>query len=74
MGRRREFIAHLCGPIERTKLAVVVSNVGQAPKVEDLVRSEHAGYDELAREANTAVLGGAACSGDESGGSSHHRA
>ena len=52
-----------------------MSDVGQAPKVEDLGRSEGAGRDgELAREADATVWGGAACSGDEAGGSGHYRA
>jgi hypothetical protein len=57
------------------KLAVAVGDVGQPPKAEDLAQSEGAGYDEeLAREADTAVWGSAACSGDEAGGSNHRRA
>ena len=50
------------------KLAIAVNDVGQAPKVEDLARSEGAGC-----EADTAIWGGAACSDDEASGSSHHR-
>jgi hypothetical protein len=68
-------MAHRCNPMEWTKLAVAVDDVGQASKVEDLAQSKSAGYDgELTREANTAVWGGATCSGDKVGGSSHHRA
>jgi len=38
------------------ELAVAVSDIGQAPKVEDLARSEGAGHDEeLTGEADTAV-------------------
>ena len=36
------------------ELVIAVDNVGQAPKVEDLARSEGVGYDrELTREADT---------------------
>jgi hypothetical protein len=57
------------------ELTIVVGDVGQAPEIEDLARSKGVGRDrELAREANAAVWGGAACSGDEEGGSSHRRA
>ena len=56
-------------------LMKAVGDIGQAPKVEDLVQSEGAGHDgELAREADAAVWGNAACSGDEVGGSGHRRA
>jgi hypothetical protein len=42
--------------VEWTKLATTFGDVGQAPKVEDLVRSEGAGHDgELAEEVNTVV-------------------
>ena len=52
-----------------------MSDVGQAPEVEDLARSERAGRDgELVGEADATVWGGAACSGDEAGGSGHYRA
>jgi hypothetical protein len=34
-GRHQELVAHWCGPIEWTELAVGVGDVGQAPKVED---------------------------------------
>jgi hypothetical protein len=38
------------------KLAVAVSDIGQAPKVEDLAQSVSAGCDEeLTREADTVV-------------------
>ena len=61
--------------MEWTKLAVVVDDIGQAPKVEDLARSEGADRDgKRVGEANTAVWGGAACSSDEAGGSIHRRA
>ena len=57
-----------------TKLAVAVGDVGQDPKVDDLAQSKGASYDgELIGEANTTVWGGAACSSNEAGGSSHHR-
>ena len=57
------------------ELTVAVSDVGQAPKVEDLAQSKGADYDgELHREADTAIWGGAACSGDEAGGFSYRRA
>ena len=57
------------------KLAIAVGNVGQAPEVEDLAQSEGTGYDEeLAREVDTAVWGGATCPGDEAGGFGHCRA
>jgi hypothetical protein len=57
------------------KLVVAVGNIGLAPKMEDLARCEGTGRDgELAGEANTTVWGGAACSDDEAGGSSHRRA
>ena len=56
-------------------LMKAVGDIGQAPKVEDLAWSEGASHDEeLAREANTTVWGGAACFGDEAGGFGHHRA
>jgi hypothetical protein len=56
------------------KLNVVVGDVGQGPKVEDLAQSEGAGHDrELTMEADTTVWGGAACSSDEAGGSNHHK-
>ena len=52
-----------------------MGDVGQAPKVEDLAWSESAGCDEeLAREADAIVWGGAARSDDEVGGSGHRRA
>jgi hypothetical protein len=74
-GRRLGPGAHRCGPIGWTKLAIAVNDIGQAPKVEDLAQGEGAGYDEeLAREVDTAIWGGAACSGDEASGSSHCRA
>jgi hypothetical protein len=61
--------------MEWMKLAVAVSDVGWGPKVEDLARSEGTGRDkELTKEANTVVWGGATCSNDEAGGSSHRRA
>jgi hypothetical protein len=42
--------------MEWMKLAIVVSDVGQAPKVEDLAQSEGVGHDgELAREVNVDV-------------------
>jgi hypothetical protein len=48
--------AHWLNPVEWTKLAVAVGDVGQAPKVEDLARSEGAGRDgELTGEADAAV-------------------
>ena len=57
------------------ELAVAVDDIGQAPKVEDLARSEGAGYDEeLAGEIDTTIWGGAACYSDEAGGSGHRRA
>ena len=59
--------------MEWTKLAVAVGDVGRGLKVEDLARSKGTGHDgELAGEADTTVWGGAACSRDEVGGSSHH--
>jgi hypothetical protein len=61
--------------MEWTKLTVAICDVVQAPKVEDLAQSEGTDRDEeLAREANTTVLGDAACSSEEAGGSSHRRA
>ena len=61
--------------MEWMNLTVAVGDVGQAPKVENLAQSEGASRDrELAREADTTVWGGAACSDDKAGGSSHHRA
>jgi hypothetical protein len=75
MGWHRELVARRRGPVKRTKLTVVVDDVGQAPKVQDLARSEGTDCDkELAKEADTAVWGSAACSGDEAGGSGHRRA
>ena len=68
---------HLSGQslLEWAELAIVVGDVGQAPEVEDLARSEGGGCDEeLAREADTGVWGGAARSGDDAGGSGHRRA
>ena len=60
--------------MESTKLTVAVSKVGQTPKVVDLAQSEGIGHDgELTREADTKVWGGAPCSGDKVGGSSHRR-
>jgi hypothetical protein len=54
--QRWELVAHRCSRIERTKLAVAVNDVGQAPKVEDLAQGEGAGCgEELVREANIAV-------------------
>jgi hypothetical protein len=42
--------------MEWMNLVVAVSDIGQAPKVEDLARSEGAGHDaELAGEVDTAV-------------------
>ena len=61
---------HLSGRslLEWAELAIAVGDVGQAPEVEDLARSEGAGCDgELAGEADATVCGGAACSGDEAG-------
>ena len=69
MGRRQELIVRRRNPIEQMKLVVAVDDVGQAPKVEDLPWSEDTSYDEeLTREVNTAVWGGAACFGSEAGG------
>ena len=68
---------HLSGRrlLEWAELAIVVGDVGQAPEVEDLPRSEGAGCDgELAGEADATIWGGAACSDDEVGGSGHYRA
>ena len=68
---------HLSGQslLEWAELAIVVGDVGQAPEVEDLARGEGAGRDEeLTEEADATVWGGAACSGDEVGGSGHYRA
>ena len=57
------------------ELAIAIGDVGQAPKVEDLVRSEGAGHDgEHVEEVNAAIWGGVAYSSDEVGGSGHHRA
>ena len=57
------------------ELAIAVGDVGQAPEVEDLSRSEGVGHDgELAGEADATVWGAAACSGDEAGGSGHYKA
>jgi hypothetical protein len=43
-------------PVEWTKLAIAIGDVGQAPKVEDLARSEGANDDrEFTGEADTAV-------------------
>jgi hypothetical protein len=42
--------------VEWTKLTIAVDDVGQAPKVEDLARSEGDGRDrELTGKADTAV-------------------
>jgi hypothetical protein len=42
--------------LEWVKLAMAVGDIGQAPKVEDLVRGEGTGYDkELALEADATV-------------------
>ena len=61
--------------MEWTKLAIAVGDIGQAPKVEDLPHSEGVSRDEeLIKEADTTIWGGAACSGDEAGGSGHRRA
>ena len=61
--------------MEWMKLTVVVGDIGQAPKVEDLAQSEGTGHDgELTGEADTSIWGSAASSGDEAGGSSHRRA
>jgi hypothetical protein len=60
--------------MEWTKLTIAVGDVGQAPKVEDLAQSKGVGCDGELREADTTVWGGAACSSDEAGGSSHRRA
>jgi hypothetical protein len=57
------------------KLAVAIGDVGQAPKVKDLAQSEGVNHNgELTGEADTTVLGGAACSSDEAGGFAHRRA
>ena len=56
MGQRQVLVARQCGPVEWTKLAIAVDDVGQAPKVEDLAQSEGAGHDgELTGEADTGV-------------------
>ena len=61
--------------LEWAELAIAVGDVGQAPEVEDLARSEGAGRDgELAGEADATVWGGAACSGVEVRGFGHYRA
>jgi hypothetical protein len=61
--------------MEWAKLTVADDDVGQAPKVEDLVRIKGTGCDEeLIREADTVVWGDAACSDDEAGGFGHRRA
>ena len=55
-GRHRGLVARLHSPVEWTKLAVGVGDVGQAPKVEDLARNEGADRDgELVGEADTTV-------------------
>jgi hypothetical protein len=52
-----------------------VSSVAMSSLAEDLTQSEGAGHDkELAKEANIAIWGAAACSSDEVGGSGHCRA
>jgi hypothetical protein len=49
-------VAHWRGPVQWTKLAVAVGDVGQAPKVEDLARSEGANHDgELIWEVDITV-------------------
>jgi hypothetical protein len=74
-GRHQGLVARQHNLIEWVELTVAIDDIGQAPKVEDLARSEGAGHDrELTREADTAVWGGAACSSDEAGSSSHCRA
>jgi hypothetical protein len=56
------------------KLAVAIGDVGQAPKVKDLAQSEGVNHNgELTEEADTVVLGGAACSSDDAGGFGHRR-
>ena len=73
--RRQGLVARRCNPMKWTKLAMAVGDVGQAPKVEDLARSEGTGRDEeIAGEADIAMWGGVACSGDEVGGLGHRRA
>lgn len=53
--------------LEQVKLVVAVSDIGQAPELEDLAGGESIGYDgELVGEAD------AICSSDEAGGSSYH--
>jgi hypothetical protein len=54
---------------------MAVDDVGQAPKVEDLARSEGPGCGgEPTKEADATVWGNVACSSDEVGGSGHRRA
>ena len=55
-GRCQGLISYQCNLMEWTKLTVVVGDVSQAPKVEDLAQSEGTGHDgELAGEADTTV-------------------
>ena len=55
-GQRWQLVAHRRSPMEWTKLAVVVDDIGQAPKVEDLAQSEGVGHDrECVGEVDNAV-------------------
>ena len=57
------------------KFAIAVGDIGQDEKVKDLARSEGTDYEgELHREADIAIWGGAACSGNEAGGLGYRRA
>lgn len=57
------------------KLIIAVGDADQAPKVEDLVKSEGADYDEeLIGEEDTTVCGSTSCSSDDAGGTGHRRA
>ena len=68
-------IAHRRDLVEQVKLATVVGDVGQAPKVDGLAWSKGSSRDgELTGEANPTICGGAACSDDEASGSGCRRA
>jgi hypothetical protein len=61
--------------MEWTKLTVAVSDVGQAPKAENLAQSEVASVDgELTKEADTTIWGNTACFGDVADGSYYRKA
>jgi hypothetical protein len=60
--------------LKRVKLAVVFSNLVQAPKAMNLVGGEGAAGDDFTGESHVVLGDGVSGSDGEAGGSGHHRA